>query len=121
MAGRKPRSGGLMRYSISTIVQLKDILSKNQRELVENLLKATKESSLKLFAHQIDDLIKIGLLVTEDEFFEMVRDDASDNIKISQSFKVTLKDKEYIEKLEAENLKLKNSLQAIRLAIEDEK
>lgn len=62
---------------------------------------------------QLQDLIKRGLLVVERGPAILVEDFMSNNIQLRQTITLTVKDKEYIEKLERENHELKNQLAMI--------
>ena len=67
-----------------------------------------------LILAQLNDFISRGLLVIEQGPMSLVRALDSDKIELRQEIKLTLKDKEYIQKLEAENAELKKSLEFIK-------
>lgn len=66
-----------------------------------------------LILTQLDDLIKRGILVVERGPATLVEDLISASIQLRQTITLTVKDKEYIEKLEQENHELKNQLAMI--------
>lgn len=78
---------------------------------------AQKENIL---LEQLNDLISRGLLVIEETQPTLVRDYLTDKIILQQSVKLTLKDKEYILKLEEENKQLKEKLESIEKAFKGE-
>lgn len=59
---------------------------------------------------QLNDLIKRGLLVIESTKPTLVQNADSDKISVQQSIRLTLKDIDYIEKLEKENQELKEKI-----------
>jgi len=70
-----------------------------------------------ILQEQLGDLVSRGLLVVESTEPVLIREPYSDKIKIAQSIKLTLKDKEYILKLEEENKILKEQLETIKNVI----
>lgn len=91
-----------------------DIL--NQLHMGRNKMKTidineiTKALSLQkdnIILNQLSDLVSRGLLVVEETQPVLVKEDHSDNIILKQQVRLTLKNIEYIEKLEKENSELK--------------
>tara|TARA_R110000868_G_scaffold82953_1_gene233988 strand:+ start:219 stop:491 length:273 start_codon:yes stop_codon:yes gene_type:complete len=67
---------------------------------------------------QLNDLVKRGLLVVESTQPVLVRNYNQDKITVQQSIRLTLKDKEYIEKLEKENSEYKDLIERLNKALE---
>lgn len=70
-----------------------------------------------LILEQLNDLVSRGLLVVERGPMSLVHSQDKDKIEVRQSCRLILKDKEYIEKLEAENKLLHEKIQAIDSAL----
>lgn len=63
---------------------------------------------------QLNDFVDRGLIAIEITNPILVQDPFSNKVLIKQQVKLTLKDKEYIEKLEKENQNLKDILSKIK-------
>lgn len=83
------------------------------KELAHDIHAATEKEILD----QLNDFVSRGLIVIEMTQPVLVQDWNSHVIKVSQKVKLTLKDKEYIEKLEKENQEMKDLLEAIKHAL----
>lgn len=83
------------------------------------IAKATEKSLLA----QLNDFISRGLIVVEYGEHSFVQHYDRNEITYSRSVNLRLKDREYIEELEAENVKLKETLRdklpSIRAALSD--
>lgn len=67
-----------------------------------------------LILEQINDLVKRNLLVVEMGEMILIQDPDKHEIQLRQQIRLTLKDKEYIEKLEEENTLLKSEINNLR-------
>lgn len=67
---------------------------------------------------QLNDFVSRGLIVIESSQPVLVQDPFSNQVLIKQAVRLTLKDKEYIETLEKENLALKDALVKVNAALE---
>jgi len=76
------------------------------REISYDIQRATEDGILE----QLNDFISRGLITIEITTPQLIQDYGSTKIRVSQSVKVLLKDKEYIETLEKENKELKDLL-----------
>lgn len=77
-------------------------------------LAAQKETVLM---EQLNDLISRNLLVVEETRGTLVHDPLTQQVRLVQAVRLTLKDKEYIEQLETENKDLKARLEKIKAAL----
>lgn len=85
---------------------LEGLYSPLQREFME------KKQALIL--EQLGDLVSKGLLVIQEVQPVLVKDDSSNKITLQGAIRLTLRDKEYIEKLEKENKALKAKFEQLR-------
>lgn len=83
------------------------------KEIARDIHQATEKAMLD----QLNDFVKRGLIVVEMTQPVLVQDLHTPEIRIQQYVKLTLKDKEYIEKLEKENQEMKDLLGAIEHAL----
>jgi hypothetical protein len=81
------------------------------------ILKDVLVQKESLVLEQLSDLVKRGLLVIEQSEPVLVQDLYADKLVLKQAVRLSLKDKEYIEKLEAENTALKEQLLKIQEAV----
>lgn len=88
--------------------------NENAEMIVKEISRDIQEQTEALILEQLNDLVSRGLLVIESSQPILVRDMSNNKIKISQSVRLTLKDKEYIETLEVENRRLKDILSKIQ-------
>lgn len=78
-------------------------------EIVDKVAKATEQSILQ----QLNDFVSRGLIEVQQTVPQFVRSFDSDVVEIRQSVTLVLKDKEYIEKLEAKVKKFEEILTAL--------
>jgi hypothetical protein len=78
-------------------------------EIADKVAKATEQSILQ----QLNDFISRGLIEVQQTVPQFVRSFDSDVVEIRQSVTLVLKDKEYIEKLEAKVKKFEEILTAL--------
>ena len=67
---------------------------------------------------QLGDMLKRGLLIVESTQPVLIKDEFSDKITLKQSIRLTLRDKEYIEKLEKENAEYKDLIERLNKALD---
>lgn len=70
-----------------------------------------------IILEQLNDFVSRGLIVLKMGPMTLTHDQMSNKINVSQSCTLVLKDKEYIEKLEKENIELKAQLNTISKTI----
>lgn len=75
-------------------------------DVVREIANDIRVSTEKVILEQLNDFISRGLIVIESTQPILVQDPTSASLKIVQHVKLTLKDKEYIVKLEEENKRL---------------
>lgn len=85
--------------------------------VVKELARDIHEATEKAMLEQLNDFVSRGLIVVEMTQPILIQDMYSPEIRISQQVKLTLKDKEYILKLEKENQEMKDLLEAIDHAL----
>lgn len=93
----------------------------DMQSVVKELYRDIHEATEKGVLDQLNDFVKRGLIVVEMTQPVLVQDMHSTEIKIQQYVKLTLKDKEYIEKLEKENQEMKDLLETIETNWKDTK
>lgn len=81
--------------------------------MVETLDNLIKQHEAKIFL-QLNELVSRGLLIVDKGPLMIVYGQHTNTVELKQSVQLTLKDKEYIEKLENENKELKESLEFIK-------
>lgn len=74
---------------------------------INEITKALSLQKDNIILNQLSDLVSRGLLVVEETQPVLVKEDHSANIILKQQVRLTLKNIEYIEKLEKENSELK--------------
>lgn len=101
-----------MEFNLKQYANLSDVT----KELTDKVAASTEESILS----QLNYLISKGLLEVEHGPLVMTEDTINREVKVSRSVTLSLKDQEYIEKLErendkliGENLKLKEMIKAM--------
>lgn len=87
----------------------------NMNDIISNINKQ-KEA---IILEQLEDLIRKGLLIVECTEPVIVSSECSDRIELRQAVRLVLKDKEYIEKLEAENAKLVANFETLKHLIDE--
>ena len=98
----------MSRFSVGTMNNMECVV----KELTHDIHQATEKAMLD----QLNDFVSRGLIVVEMTQPILVQDFNSSEIKIQQQVRLTLKDKEYILKLEKENQEMKDLLDAIKHA-----
>ncbi|HLD91227.1 MAG TPA: hypothetical protein VI911_09470 [Patescibacteria group bacterium] len=83
------------------------------RQLVEEAMK-TEQS---LILEQLTDLVSRNLLVIESTQPVIIQDCCSNKLTIQKKIKLTLKDKEYILKLEEENKELRSIIKNLTISL----
>ncbi len=78
--------------------------------LTKDILKPLLIQKENMILEQLSDLVKKGLLVVE-ETQPVITIDSENNLKVSQSCRLALKDKEYISNLESERDRYKTELE----------
>lgn len=81
--------------------------------LAETVVDRICKKNEELILEQLNDFVRRGLISIECGPMSLVRDLDQDKISISQTVRLVLKDKEYIEKLELENSQLKELVREI--------
>lgn len=76
------------------------------KEFSEKIAQATEKSLLA----QLNDLVGRGLLVVEMGEMMMFTEPATMELKVQRTCRLTLKDREYVERLEKENEQLRGKL-----------
>lgn len=89
----------------------------NTNNIINEITKQISEKQNDLLMEQLNDLVSRGLLIIEHTQPVLVRSISEDKIELRQAIKLTLKDKEYIIKLEEENEQMKNQLEALVKAV----
>ncbi len=89
-------------------------------QFIFDCVRNVAEQQKAIILAQLSDLVKRGLLVVESTEPVLIKDYNSDEIRLSQSIRLTLKDKEYIEKLEKENAEYKDLIIRLNEALEIE-
>lgn len=74
--------------------------------IVQEVSRQLEQKKDNAILEQLNDFISRGLIVIESTQPILTRESDSYKIVVSQQVKLTLKDKEYIEKLEEENKRL---------------
>lgn len=85
--------------------------------LAQELIKQSAKKQEEYILSQLNEFISRGLIVVERTQVTFIRDEMSNEIKISQGIRLVLKDQEYIEKLEKENKELKNLISVVKLSL----
>lgn len=93
-----------MKFSTKT-VELEPLMFQTNylQKIVEKVSKAREETIMD----QLNDFISRGLIEVQIIGSQFVRSADSNNVVFTESVRLVLKDKEYIEKLEKENAELK--------------
>lgn len=90
--------------------------------LVNKVTKDLLKQKENLLMEQLNDFVSRGLIVIEETAPSFIKEDdlldpSSYKITLRQTVRLVLKDKEYIEKLEAENKELKESVKQLEANI----
>lgn len=88
-------------------------------ETVNAVAKELWSSEEACLTKQLADMVSRNLLVVERQNPVVVLDPMTDEIRIRTAVRLTLKDKEYIERLETENKELLERLEHLNLAFKD--
>ena len=89
------------------------------QQQTERMVQQVAEQAEGLILEQLNDLVSRGLLVVELgplSFYSTSNLDGT-HLKVHRTVKLVLKDKEYIETLEAENAKLKDVLARLKAVV----
>ncbi len=89
----------------------------NVNSFVNEMTRDLTRQKESILAEQLGDLVKRGILVCEESQPAIVYDHTKDKYLLQQTVKLTVREKEYIEKLERENAELKQKLDAIKGAL----
>ncbi|HRT83956.1 MAG TPA: hypothetical protein P5523_04895 [Bacteroidales bacterium] len=84
-------------------------------------IREVAEQTESLLLEQLSDLLSRGLLVVEKTEPVLTQDHSTGKVQIHQKINLTLRDKEYIEKLEKENAVLQYRLDCIESALRGNK
>ncbi len=83
---------------------------------VGDLLKTVSKNTEDIMLEQLEDMLKRGVLVVEKSEPVLIQDAQTQKVTVQQKIKLTLKDKEYIERLEGEVRTLTYRLDCIKSA-----
>lgn len=83
----------------------------NYNTYVNDVLQDLARQKDQLIVDQLGDLLERGLLVVEQTQPVLVQSYDKNKIELKQSVRLVLKDKEYIERLEKENIELKSQVE----------
>lgn len=83
-------------------------------QMMNEVAKEISQQKENLLLEQLNDLVSRDLIVIEQTQPVLVQDSDSNKLIFRQAIKLTLKDKEYILKLEEENKQLKETLDIIK-------
>jgi hypothetical protein len=85
-----------------------------ETSFLESTVRKLFEQREAIIMTQLQDLIQKGILVVELGEMVFIQHAYKAEIELHQAVKLTLRDKEYIEKLEQENADLINQINAVR-------
>ncbi len=90
----------------------------NTIDMFSTMANEVSNSTASAILKELNDLVSRGLLVIELGEGALVHDySRANSLQYCQKVKVVLKDKEYIEKIEAENKELKDKINALQEAV----
>ena len=98
----------------------KEIISDSLYSYTDKLQHEFMRQEERILLDQLGDLLSRGLLVIESTSPVLIQTDRPDggyNLKLERSVRLTLKDMEYIKKIEDENQELKARLKHIEAAM----
>ncbi len=85
-------------------------------EIVMEIGRMIQHDTENIMLNQLDDFVSRGLIEVQMTQPVLIQEPMANKLRVVQSVKLVLKDKEYIEKLENENKELKELLDALKKA-----
>lgn len=92
-----------------------DSVDKMMADLQDKMASATDNMILQ----QLNEFVSRGLIAVETSNPVLIKSTRSEDIKVCQSVRLVLKDKEYIKRLEIQNEKLQEQLDKIKQMFKD--
>lgn len=89
------------------------MVSKYTEQMFKKVCSEINEKQEQNLLQGLNELVSRGLLFVKKSAPVFTQDENTNNIVFSQSVELILKEQEYIEKLEAENLQMKEKLAAL--------
>lgn len=90
------------------------LVSKTMDAAIQKTISALAKEKESAIMEQLNDFVSRGLIEIQETQPQFVRSELEDKIEVRQSVKLVLKDKEYIEQLEAKVKKYEDIFAALK-------